>query len=33
MEEMFVFMKHGFSMSVGAFDLEAKHIADDPPLA
>jgi hypothetical protein len=33
MEEMFAFMKRGSSMNVGAFDLEVRHIADDPPLA
>jgi hypothetical protein len=33
MEEMFAFMKHGSSMTVGAFDSEVRHIADDPPLA
>ncbi len=32
MEEMFVFMKYGSSMNVGASNLEAKHIVDDPPL-
>jgi len=32
MEEMFVFMKRGFSMNVGAFDSEARHITNDPPL-
>jgi hypothetical protein len=26
-------MKRGSSMNVGEFDLEARHIADDPPLA